>query len=111
MSSFGGGGRTDAQRMEDRPQRSPVHLEVQREILACTATSGVLQQVDRRRAEMDAANFATALQRIAKICDHEGSVTFLAPFDSLLRDIRSRMDEFRPFYLTTISWAVAKASI
>lgn len=105
------GGRADADRQEDGQHRLPVHMEVHRELLACTAVEEVWRQLERRRTEMDAANFATALQRIAKTCGYAGAAGPQALLDRLFLDISSRMDEFSPFNLTTISWAMARMAI
>lgn len=70
-SFYQGGSRPDrAGSRPDRPERPAPQLAMQREILAGSAEA-VLALVEQRSSELDGANFATALQRVAKLGDRE----------------------------------------
>lgn len=66
-SFYGRGGRTEAERQQDRLERSPVHVAINREIMAAADAAGVLALAEGRRGELDGVNLSTALQRVAKL--------------------------------------------
>lgn len=106
-SFYGSGGRTEAEKLQDRSDRSTVHIALNKEIMSMSSVSDILAFVEGRHAELDKVNLATALQRIAKLNDVHAVQRGLQ-FAPLLGYLSGALQEFRPHNLTTTSWSIAK---
>jgi len=66
-SLYAPGGRTEAERVQERNDRLPHHIAITREIQSTRSTGEVLELLELRNVEFDSISFVTVLQRIAKL--------------------------------------------